>query len=103
MLRPKIREDRATIRSIKSTPKYPSRRSLRASYEVKQIINKFLAQQRSQLGEENIEDKYYIESHFPPRDILTELAGLGEGEGKGKMSTAAILVLLGLALLIFKT
>lgn len=84
---------------------YESRRSLRSKHDVNQVITKIRRKVNKGntfqgLGEE-IEDKYYIQSHYPPRDVLTEMRGMGQVEAKDtKTSWAAIgLIILALVFL----
>jgi hypothetical protein len=73
------RKDRATRWAISHTPKYESKKSIEKRFRVNEIVQKF-ARGLGAVEEEDIIGKYYIQSHVPPRDILTELRGYGEEE-----------------------
>ncbi len=90
------REDREIRRKIKHTAPYESRHTMRGHYEVNSIVDKFSKGLKgygaaddsasyvpkfltSTGNETELLDKYYIPSHYAPRDILTELGNFGEG------------------------
>ena len=77
-----MRYDRKKDRSIwreMNKASYDSRQDLAAKARVRAIVEKF-AHQHPGLGEVDtpLLDRYYIRSHFPPKDVLTELAGAEE-------------------------
>jgi len=101
----KHRAERKNRDEMKFSKKYESRKSLRGKYDLTRFVNKI--RRKVNTGStfqgygdsESIVDKYYIDSHFPPRDVLTELGQL-ETEKKTKTSLATIgLIILGLVLL----
>ena len=102
----KHREEREIRNDAKNSKYYESRRSLRCKYDVNQIVNKMRRDVNKGstfqgLGEALVEDKYYIESHFPPRDVLTEMRGMGQTEAKETKASWITIGLIILALAFF--
>jgi hypothetical protein len=101
-----LREDRGIRDTVKRAKPYESKHSIRSRYAVNRVVDKF----SSGLGsygeakpkapayapkfsaetsnDSQLLDKYYISSHHPPRDILTEL-----GDTNGKKSWIPLMVL----------
>jgi hypothetical protein len=102
-----LREDRDIRNTIKRAKPYESKRSIRSRYDVNRVVDRFSSGLGS-YGEEakskapaykpkfsaetssdsQLLDKYYISSHHPPRDILTEL-----GDTSGNKSWVPLMVL----------
>lgn len=91
------RDDRDIRNSVKNTPAYPSRKSIKNKYDVSRTVDEF-ANGLGGLGDIAIIDKYYMPGHIPSRDVMTELNGTPEASTANKLSLGFLL--LGIILLL---
>ena len=89
----RARDDRNRRRAVRAAKPYESRHSIQNRFKVTNTVNK-IARGLGDFGQEHTSfkpkfteapktdkdllDKYYIASHSPPRDVLTELGAYGE-------------------------
>lgn len=94
-------KDRAIRQEMANSRPYESRASLRRKYDITQKVNKIRRKVNkgySFNGIDTVVDKYYIPSHYPPRDVLTELGQVEAKKSKISLLTLAAIIL-GLVLL----
>jgi len=89
------RDDRDLRQTVKETKPYESRKSIKRRFDVNQVVNNF-AKGLDGFGDNHAKllDKYYMPSHIPTRDILTELSGIP----KKSLKTVAIAIAIALGL-----